>query len=253
MAGFCAFFLSFKYKMNLNADTVLGLVRDLTEEELAHIQDIYDNELRELFGEYDDNGTCVKPGIIEYIEDRFSPSEFELELDRIAGLHGVLTSKGKYVWVDLTQHVHIYIDHIGKVNRGGLDTKRAIDKLTDSCVVARNRYHFTFILISQFNRALTAVDRRGLMDSMIKPEKTDFKDSSNGAEDCNFLFALFNPLLIAELDMIRIGNKIHKLRRGENLLVEEGFRGLYLLEARNVSGTFELAFNLRNNCIEIIK
>lgn len=253
MAGFCSFFLYFKYKVTLSTDEVLGLVRDLTGVEIELIESIYNNELKDLFGEYDDNGYCITPGIIEYIEDRFTPVEFELELKRIADLHGVYTEKGKYVWIDITQHVHIIIDHIGKTDKGGLDTKRAIDKLTDSCVVARNRFHFTFILISQFNRALTAVDRRGLMDSMIKPEKTDFKDSSNGAEDCNFLFALFNPLLIAELDSIRIGNKVYKLRKGEQLLVDQGFRGLYLLEARNVYGTFELAFNLRNNCIEIIK
>jgi hypothetical protein len=252
MAGFCAFFLSHKYQLDLDANTVTGLIRDLTEYELACIKDIYDNELRVLFGEYDEEGNCIKAGIIEYIEDRFTPSQFKEEMNRVALLHGIFSKKGKYIWLDVTQHVHIIIDHIGKVDKGNYETKKAIDKLSDYCVIYRNLCHFTFIIISQFNRSLTAIERRGQMSYMIRPEKTDFKDTSNLSEDCNFLFAFFNPLIIGELDDIRIGSKRYMLRKGDKLLVEEGFRGLYLLEARNVRGTFELAFNLKNNYIEII-
>ena len=54
----------------------------------------------------------------------------------------------------------------------------SVDELTDSCVRNRNFYHFTFILISQFNRSLGAIDRRGLLDYNIRPEKSDFKDTA---------------------------------------------------------------------------
>lgn len=254
MAGFCAFFLSHKYNINLDADTVAGLKRDLTADEIDKIADIYDNELHELFGDHDEDGIALDNGIIHYDENRYTASEFEDRLREIAELHGkfVNTKNGaeKYIWHNITSHVHVMIDHLGKTKRSG-NTKDAIDKVTDSCVIYRNLCYFTFIIISQFNRGLTAVDRRGLMEANIKPEKTDFKDSSNGAEDCNYLFALFNPLLIAELDQIVVGGKRYTLRKGDKLVVDPGFRSLYLLEARNTS-PFEFAFELKNNYIEIL-
>jgi len=194
LASFCSFFLKYKYKLDISSDEVQGLERKLSEEELTCIKRIYNEELVELFGIYNDKGQLVTPGIINYIEDRFTPAELEIKFREISLLHG-LYDGDVFVWKDITQHVHIIVDHIGKVSKGRLDRKTAIDELTDTCVRYRNKCHFTFILISQFNRSLGAIDRRGLLAFNIKPEKSDFKDSSNGAEDCNFLIALFNPLL----------------------------------------------------------
>lgn len=255
MAAFCSFFMSFKYNLILDTDTILGIKRDLTEDELEKIKDIYNNEITELFGTYDEDGVLIEEGIICYIEERMTPEEFEEKLRDIGKIHGHFVEKKgqeKYLWKNIVQHVWIIIDHLGKTKKGRLMQKDAIDKITDSCVVYRNLCHFSFVIISQFNRGLTAIDRRGLMNSSIRPEKTDFKDSSNGAEDCNYLFAMFNPLLIAELDDIKINNKTYKLRKSDKIIEDMGFRGLYLLEARNCL-PFEFAFQLKTNYIEIRK
>ena len=245
MASFCSFFLKYKYDLEITSDEVLGLERKLTDKELELIGKIYNEELIELFGTYNNQGKLVTPGIITYIEDRMTSEEFKDKLKEISLVHGVY-DKDVYVWKDITQHVHILVDHIGKVSKGRLMAKQAIDELTDTSVIFRNKCHFTFILISQFNRSLGAIDRRGLLSMNIKPEKSDFKDSSNGAEDCNFLVALFNPLLFNELDKFKINNRIITLRRREEIEVSAGFRGLYLLEARKKK-PFELPFVITNS------
>lgn len=255
LASFCSFFLKFKYNLNLDSNTILGLERDLTEEELEKIEDIYKNELTDLFGVYDEYGELVKEGIIVYDEERYDPAAFDQLIMEISEKHGKtgLRRNGKkyYMWNDITQHVHIIIDHIGKTKKPKNSiSKMSVDELTDSCVRNRNFYHFTFILISQFNRSLGAIDRRGLLDYNIRPEKSDFKDSSNGAEDCDFLFALFNPILFGELESIKVDGKVRRLRKGENLVVSPGFRTFYLLEARRKI-PFEFAFELQNSSIMI--
>ena len=253
MAGFAAFFMKHDYNIDMDAETVLGISRKLDEQELSMITNIYATRLRDLFGDYDENGELISEGIIEYIEDRLTPEGFKDEMERIADKHGEIgmTKKNRkyYIWNNVKQHVHIIVDHIGKVDKRKSFTKEAIDKLTDWCVVYRNLCHFSFILISQFNRGLTAIDRRGLMEELIKPEKTDFKDSSNGAEDCDFLFALFNPLLLADLDTIKINGKSYKLRKAGALVIDAGFRGFYCLEARR-EHPFEMGMFLKNNYVE---
>lgn len=245
LASFCSFFLKHRFNLDLSADEISGTERKLNEHEMSCIKDVYEKELTQLFGRYNAKGELVSPGIIEYIETRMNPYEFEAALQDIAKAHGNF-EKGFYQWNDVTQHVHIIVDHIGKTKKTNSLVKSAIDELTDNCVVYRNKCHFTFILISQFNRSQGAIDRRGLLTMNLKPEKSDFKDSSNGAEDCNFLFAIFNPLLFNELDRIKIGGEVFTLRKREELVVPTGFRGLYLLESRKKT-PFELPFVITGN------
>ncbi len=256
-AAFCAFFMSYKHGIAMDADRVQGLVGTITEEEEKYISDIYNNELVEIFGVYDDEGSLETPGMITYIETPMNAAEMETFLRKEMIQYGEFKTSKRgldyFVWHDITKHVHVIVDHIGKTPKRGKDEKKtAIDNISGLFVTYRNLCRLSFIIISQFNRSLSAVERRDLMSSNIRPEKTDFKDTSNLAEDCNYLFGLLNPLLLAELDSIKIGGTDYKLRKRDQIIPGvEGFRGFYLLESRHNCPTFEKGFVLKNNYIEL--
>jgi hypothetical protein len=84
------------------------------------------------------------------------------------------------------------IDHIGKVRRErGYTKKENLDKMSEYIAVARDRFGFIPVVVSQFNRSLSDSTRRSRLS--VAPEKQDFKGTGNTYEDCDVAMGLFNP------------------------------------------------------------
>tara|TARA_R100001086_G_scaffold198857_1_gene115152 strand:- start:6422 stop:7480 length:1059 start_codon:yes stop_codon:yes gene_type:complete len=88
----------------------------------------------------------------------------------------------------------ILADHVGLLKREkGLTKKDNIDKLSSMFVYFRNMCEYIPVAISQFNRALSAVDRQKFKASDLSPTLEDFKDTGSIGEDCNVALGIFNP------------------------------------------------------------
>ena len=99
-----------------------------------------------------------------------------------------------YTANDPDKYTIIVIDHVGLVKREkGLTKKDNIDKLSSMLVYFRNICQYTPVVISQFNRALSSVDRQKFKNADLAPSLEDFKDTGSIGEDCNVGLGIFNP------------------------------------------------------------
>ncbi len=96
------------------------------------------------------------------------------------------------------QYTLVVLDHIGKLKiESEPETKRKysnkenIDKMSEYLGTLRDRYGFSPVVLSQFNRALS--DSQRMRNKEVAPEPDDFKNSGNMYEDCDLSLALFNP------------------------------------------------------------
>lgn len=94
-------------------------------------------------------------------------------------------------------HVIIVVDHVALTKKErGFDTKENIDKLSEYMIYLRNLYNVTPVIVCQFNKGLSGVDRQKLAkvnNNDLAPILEDFKDTGNIGQDCNVALGLFNP------------------------------------------------------------
>lgn len=104
----------------------------------------------------------------------------------------------KKVMTGYTPHnehaVILYIlDHIGKLTlEREFNRKANTDKMGEYLTTARDQWHFSPVVVSQFNRNLSDTGRRN-SNSLFTPESSDFKDSGSMYEDCDVAISLFSP------------------------------------------------------------
>ena len=92
------------------------------------------------------------------------------------------------------EFIMIIFDTIRKIPRErGFSMKENIDKMIEYSVEIRNLCKYIFIPIIHLNRSMTDVQRMKFMGDMLFPASDDVKDSGNLAEECNYLFTMFNP------------------------------------------------------------
>lgn len=94
---------------------------------------------------------------------------------------------------DPNEFVIIIGDHNGlwKGEEGAVTKKERIDKTSGYFKDARNAYGYSGVLVSQFNRSLQGMDRRG--GNSVEPQESDFKETSNPYEDANVVLTTFTP------------------------------------------------------------
>jgi hypothetical protein len=103
----------------------------------------------------------------------------------------------RYVADDPDHHVIVIVDHVALTKEErGYNTKQTIDKLSEYMRYLRNIYKITPVLVCQFNKGLSGVERQKLAKSNhqdLEPILEDFKDTGNIGQDCNVAVGLFNP------------------------------------------------------------
>ena len=129
-----------------------------------------------------------------------------------------------YIPNDPNKYVLPIVDHIGLCKREkGLTKKDNIDKLSSMFVYFRNMCEYSPVVISQFNRSLSTIDRQKFKNSDLSPTLEDFKDTGSIAEDCNVALGIFNPY---KFDMkTYLGYDISQLK--------ENFRAINIMKNRD--------------------
>jgi hypothetical protein len=88
----------------------------------------------------------------------------------------------------------VIIDHIGllKTTKDQPTKKEAIDKMSDELRYARDFYGYTPVVVSQFNRSISNIQR--IKSGDVEPQLEDFAESSSTQNDADVVLALFDPI-----------------------------------------------------------
>lgn len=174
------------------------------------LKEIYEKRIIPLFGEYDDNGRQIRPGLIIFIEQKNNPTGIRNDIIKFMLKHGVHITE-PYSVVENGQEVIktkvigykpnnpkamfiIILDHIRKPSRErGFSLKDNIDKMSEYMVEMRNMYELTFVPICHSNRNLADPNRKREAGEWLFITADDIKDSGNLSEDSDYVFTMFNP------------------------------------------------------------
>jgi KaiC/GvpD/RAD55 family RecA-like ATPase len=175
-------------------------------------------------------------GNLHFYEDRENPTGIynkimdvarkygEFKYETYMSNEGVKRKPVGYVPKDKNLYFIIVIDHVGLVNlERGYTKKENIDKLSSYMVILRNRFNFTPIVVSQFNRGLSKTDRLKFNGNLLKPTAEDFKDTGSLSEDASMLLALFNPTKYPHITTF-LGKNVKE--------VGKGYRSLHIIDSR---------------------
>lgn len=187
-------FLFHDHGMIVDVNTILSVNKNkLTDDVYTKIMTYnkYVDDMMEHIHFIDErtNPTGIYADTKKYAE---SPNVGKIEIEE-KNIKGRIIKKYKYVPVDKNELVLIIVDHVGLISREkDLATKKdRIDKVSEYVINARNRYGYSCVLISQFNRDLKDIDRQRFKE--LTPQIEDFKDSGNTQEDADIVMTLFNP------------------------------------------------------------
>lgn len=179
----------------------------VNEEVEKMLQVVYKSRIIPLFGEHDIHGRQISKGVIDFYEQRENPTGIQKKILSYAKERGTfVTQKYKnkegveleklvgYNPNNPKEYIMIIYDTIRKIPRErGFSMKENIDKMIEYSVEIRNLCKYIFIPIIHLNRSMTDVQRMKFMGDMLFPASDDVKDSGNLAEECNYLFTMFNP------------------------------------------------------------
>ena len=87
-----------------------------------------------------------------------------------------------YVQNDAEEYKFIFVEHVSLIStEQGLNLKQSIDKLSEYCVILRNRYNFTPILIQQ--QAFVGENLDAFKENKLRPTIVNLSDSKYTARD----------------------------------------------------------------------
>ena len=140
-----------------------------------------------------------------------------------------------YVPNKKNQIILVVIDHLGLIrSTKGRSKKEEMDLASSYLVSLRNRCDISPLVLMQFNRSSSSVERR--KNSWSEPELQDLKDTSNASEDADVVICIYHPYRekvnnyrgykVSELQNNFRGLVIRKNRYGDNdLAICSGFYG----------------------------
>ena len=104
----------------------------------------------------------------------------------------------------------VILDHIGLLRhtKDQPTKKQAIDKMSDELRYARDFYGYTPVVVSQFNRDISNIQR--IKNGDVEPQLEDFAESSQTQNDADVVLGLFDPMRYKVADMS--GYSLSKLR-----------------------------------------
>ena len=86
----------------------------------------------------------------------------------------------------------IFYDHVSLTNtERGMTLKQSIDKLSEYCVILRNRYNFSPVIIQQ--QAFLGESLDAFKENKVRPTLANLSDSKYSARDCNVALGIFSP------------------------------------------------------------
>lgn len=98
-----------------------------------------------------------------------------------------------YIPDDPDEYRIILYDHISLVNNeNSMTLKQSIDKLSEYCVILRNRYGFTPVVIQQQSFAGEGLE--AFKEKKLRPTVANLSDSRYPSRDSNVVLGLFSPI-----------------------------------------------------------
>lgn len=211
---------------------------------IEKIGEVYTNRIIKLFGQYDSLGRLEKKGMITFLDVRENPTGIKKWLIDYAGKHGTILYD-KFVGKDGKVHekmksyipnnpdkiVLVVTDHLRKlVNEQGFTLKQTVDKYSEYSVELKNVLKFSFVQIIHLNRSMTDINRMKHQDDMLYPNSDDVKETGNLAEDCDYMFTIFNP----NDDRYNLPKHFGKMIKDRhNNLLYPNYRSIHLVENRH--------------------
>lgn len=257
--------LNFKYEGKLYpmcSDYLQGELFDNNEklipvsiEHKEMLKSIYDNRIKLLFGEFDENGIQLTKGKITVITERDNPTGIRNYLLAYAKQHGTFVFE-KYITEENGKKVRkeritgykekvvdkktiIVTDTMRKVKlERNFQLKQAVDKLSEYYVELRDWCNFTFVNIIHINRNLSAVDRLKFSGEWIYPTGDDLKDTGNLSEDSNMVITMFNP-----------HDEKYGLEKHMGVILENypHYRSIHIVESRKTECPLHIRVNMYGN------
>lgn len=172
-------------------------------------------------GEYFDE--MFNSGVIDIIDGSRNPTGIFKHLEEFGEKNGTFKQTGEFSKVYVPNDPNLYVicinDHIGKLNseiHNGvrLTDKSLLDKHSEYMGCCRDKYGYSIIDISQFNRSIGNIER--MKNKAVSPEPDDFKGSGDMYENADIALGLFNPYKLKINDFL--GYDIPKMvaKNGEN-------------------------------------
>ena len=113
----------------------------------------------------------------------------------IKGELGEISTIDAFDWYepnDPDEYKIIFYDHVSLINtERGMTLKQSIDKLSEYCVILRNRYNFSPVIVQQ-----QAFENEGIENiklNRVRPTVAGAADSKYTMRDCNVALGIFSP------------------------------------------------------------
>jgi len=177
------------YDGKVRIDTIEQLVhsraRKLGKFYYTDMEGLYIDDNPIPFKTFIDDGVVVKSKIGEHIEIEF---EYKGEV------HTLRQHSHKYFLFNPKTFVYFIIDGIGLLGSSNFsDKKSSIDKVSEILADARDKYGFSPVIVSQFNRSIGDTSRQKLHGNDLSPQLEDFQGSSQTSHDADLVLAIFDP------------------------------------------------------------
>jgi len=106
-------------------------------------------------------------------------------------------TSNSFVYVPDNPHtlVQVVLDGVGLIDTTayGGNVKKAVDAVTNVLADVRDRFKFSPVMVSQFNRGIADSQRVKNQGSNQGPQESDFKDSGNTYQAADLVIGLFDP------------------------------------------------------------
>lgn len=229
----------------------------ISPEHMEMLKKIYVQRIIPMFGKYDENGTKVQEGMIDFIEEKDNPTGLRNYLLAYAKQNGQFlevpykttdeksgreVTKNRIIGYSEKNSELMTIvvtDHMRKPKRErGYTLKENIDKWVEYQVELRNWCKFTFVDIIHLNRSLSNIERTKILGEFLYPTGDDIKDTGNLSEEADYILTMFNP------QDEKYGIKKHF---GIELDSYPNYRSIHLVESRDTECPNHLRTSMYGN------
>ena len=182
----------------------------LTKEEMYEVEKVYEENIKPITGEYDNDGKLIHKGKINWLTP-LKPDDMFSKLRAIALENGVLLERPVYgenlaflgnETVSYKPHdpnkiIINIIDHIRQLPKpNGVSMKDNVDNMSKYLVRSMNEYKHVNIAVVHLNRWFDSTKLRSVGDRLM-PTSDNIKDTGNLSEDVSFMITLMDPSDVA--------------------------------------------------------
>lgn len=195
---------------------------------------LYKNNVKQIIS-FEKHGKfkITKRGKVKYILFNYKNKVYEL-----------FENSNMYISHKANTFVFVVFDHIGKIKIPPYKSKKlAIDALDEVMSEARDKYEFSPIPISQFNRDVSNILRIKNSKESLVPLLEDFKDSGNPSESADLVVSLFDPYRYKSYDSNGMYQGYDITNGTLSPTGAQRFRSLHLL--KNSYGLAQVAFGMQ--------